>query len=157
MRSQRKGGLPSPPAGVIPADSAGVPGCPAQGSALPLVDKPIIQYAVEEAVSGWHEQVIIITSSQKRAIEDHFDVSFELPGAPPRREGRRMEMLRQRSWRSRPRPVICHSFGAKGVAWSLLRSFMAKELVGHEPFAVILSDDVVVGDVPALASSCGPK
>ena len=60
---------------------------------LPLVDKPVIQYAVEEAVAAGIEQVIIVTSSQKRAIEDHFDTSYELEHLLEEKGD--IEMLRQ--------------------------------------------------------------
>ena len=69
---------------------------------LPLVDKPVIQYAVEEAVAAGIEQVIIVTSSQKRAIEDHFDTSYELEHLLEEKGD--IEMLRQIRHISRPRP-----------------------------------------------------
>jgi UTP--glucose-1-phosphate uridylyltransferase len=113
---------------------------------LPLVDKPVIQYAVEEAVAAGIEQIIIVTSSQKRAIEDHFDVSFELEHLLEERGD--VEMLR----RIRRISDLCQIAYVRqkeqlGLGHAVL---MAKELVGHEPFAVILSDDVVVGERPAI-------
>src|SRR6476646_4287309 len=101
---------------------------------LPLVDTPVIQYAVEEAVAAGIEQVIIVTSSLKRAIEDHFDVSYELEHLLEERGD--VEMLR----RIRQKEQL-------GLGHAVL---VAKELIGHEPFAVILSDDVVVADRPAI-------
>src|SRR3990172_6442933 len=103
---------------------------------LPLVDKPVIQYAVEEAVAAGIEQVIIVTSSQKRAIEDHFDSSFELESL---RKVRHISDLAQVSYVRQKEQL--------GLGHAVL---MARELVGHEPFAVILSDDVVVAQRPCI-------
>ena len=109
---------------------------------LPLVDKPVIQYAVEEAVAAGIEQVIIVTSSQKRAIEDHFDHSFELESLLESRGD--IEMLRRvRRIGDMAQVSYVRQKEQLGLGHAVL---MAKELVGHEPFAVILSDDVVTGD-----------
>jgi UTP--glucose-1-phosphate uridylyltransferase len=106
---------------------------------LPLVDKPVIQYAVEEAVAAGIEQVIIVTSSQKRAIEDHFDHSFELENLLETRGD--IEMLRRvRQIGDMAQVSYVRQKEQLGLGHAVL---MAKELVGHEPFAVILSDDVV--------------
>ena len=108
---------------------------------LPLVDKPVIQYAVEEAVAAGIEQVIIVTSSQKRAIEDHFDHSYELEHLLEERGD--IEMLRRVRHISELAQIsYVRQKEQLGLGHAVL---MAKELVGHEPFAVILSDDVVVG------------
>src|SRR5215210_925451 len=113
---------------------------------LPLVDKPVIQYAVEEAVAAGIEQVIIVTSSQKRAIEDHFDTSYELEHLLEERGD--IEMLRQiRHISDLAQFAYVRQKEQLGLGHAVL---MAKEVVGHEPFAVILSDDVVVGDVPCI-------
>ena len=114
---------------------------------LPLVDKPIIQYAVEEAVAAGIEQVIIVTSSQKRAIEDHFDLSYELEHLLEEKGD--IEMLRQVRAHQRPGPggVRPPEGAARASGHAVL---MAKDLIGHEPFAVILPDDVVVGDRPCI-------
>jgi UTP--glucose-1-phosphate uridylyltransferase len=113
---------------------------------LPLVDKPIIQYAVEEAVAAGIEQVIIITSSQKRAIEDHFDLSYELEHLLEERG--EIERLRQiRHISDLAQIAYVRQKEQLGLGHAVL---MAKELVGHEPFAVILSDDVVVGERPCI-------
>ena len=113
---------------------------------LPLVDKPIIQYAVEEAVAAGIEQVIIVTSSQKRAIEDHFDLSFELEHLLEERG--EIERLRQiRHISDLAQIAYVRQKEQLGLGHAVL---MAKELVGHEPFAVILSDDVVVGERPCI-------
>jgi len=113
---------------------------------LPLVDKPVIQYAVEEAVEAGIDQVIIVTSSQKRAIEDHFDTSYELEHLLEERG--EIDMLRQiRHITDLAQVAYVRQKEQLGLGHAVL---MAKELVGHEPFAVILSDDVVVGDVPCI-------
>ena len=113
---------------------------------LPLVDKPIIQYAVEEAVAAGIEQVIIVTSSQKRAIEDHFDLNYELERLLE--EKGEIEKLRQvRAISDLAQIAYVRQKEQLGLGHAVL---MAKDLIGHEPFAVLLPDDVVVGDRPAI-------
>src|ERR1019366_10268367 len=113
---------------------------------LPLVDKPVIQYAVEEAVEAGIEQVIIITSSQKRAIEDHFDLNLELEQLLEARGD--IEMLRQiRAISDLAQISYVRQKEQLGLGHAVL---VAKELIGHEAVAVILSDDVVVGDRPCI-------
>jgi UTP--glucose-1-phosphate uridylyltransferase len=113
---------------------------------LPLVDKPVIQYAVEEAVASGIEQIIIITSGTKRAIEDHFDQSLELERLLEERGD--IERLRQiRRISDLAQLAYVRQKEQLGLGHAVL---MAKELVGHEPFAVILSDDVVVGEQPCI-------
>jgi UTP--glucose-1-phosphate uridylyltransferase len=113
---------------------------------LPLVDKPVIQYAVEEAVAAGIEQVIIITSGTKRAIEDHFDQSLELERLLEDRGD--IERLRQiRRISDLAQIAYVRQKEQLGLGHAVL---MAKELVGHEPFAVILSDDVVIGEPPCI-------
>ena len=113
---------------------------------LPLVDKPVIQYAVEEAVAAGIEQVIIVTSSQKRAIEDHFDISYELEHHLEQKGD--IDMLRRvRHIGDLATISYVRQKEQLGLGHAVL---VAKELVGHEPFAVILSDDVVIGDEPCI-------
>jgi UTP--glucose-1-phosphate uridylyltransferase len=113
---------------------------------LPLVDKPIIQYAVEEAVAAGIEQVIIVTSSQKRAIEDHFDLSYELERLLE--EKGEIEKLRQvRHISDLAQVAYVRQKEQLGLGHAVL---MAKDLIGHEPFAVLLPDDVVIADRPAI-------
>jgi UTP--glucose-1-phosphate uridylyltransferase len=113
---------------------------------LPLVDKPIIQYAVEEAVAAGVEQVIIVTSSQKRAIEDHFDLSYELEHLLEEKGD--IDMLRQvRHISDLAQIAYVRQKEQLGLGHAVL---MAKDLIGHEPFAVILPDDVVVADRPCI-------
>jgi UTP--glucose-1-phosphate uridylyltransferase len=113
---------------------------------LPLVDKPVIQYAVEEAVASGIEHVIIVTSSLKRAIEDHFDTSYELERLLEEKGD--IDMLRQiRRISDLAQVTYVRQKEQLGLGHAVL---VAKEIVGHEPFAVILSDDVVVGDRPCI-------
>jgi UTP--glucose-1-phosphate uridylyltransferase len=113
---------------------------------LPLVDKPVIQYGIEEAVAAGVEQVIIVTSSQKRAIEDHFDHSYELEALLEEKGD--IDMLRRvRQIGDMVQISYVRQKEQLGLGHAVL---MAKELIGHEPFAVILSDDVVVGDRPCI-------
>jgi UTP--glucose-1-phosphate uridylyltransferase len=113
---------------------------------LPLVDKPVIQYAVEEAVAAGIEQVIIVTSSQKRAIEDHFDLSFELERLLE--DKGEIEKLRQvRAISDLVQIAYVRQKEQLGLGHAVL---MAKDLIGHEPFAVLLPDDVVIGERPAI-------
>jgi UTP--glucose-1-phosphate uridylyltransferase len=113
---------------------------------LPLVDKPVIQYAVEEAIAAGIEQIIIVTSSQKRAIEDHFDINLELEQHLEQRG--EIEKLRQiRAISDLAQISYVRQKEQLGLGHAVL---VAKELVGHEPFAVMLSDDVVVGERPCI-------
>jgi UTP--glucose-1-phosphate uridylyltransferase len=113
---------------------------------LPLVDKPVIQYAVEEAVAAGIEQVIIVTSSQKRAIEDHFDLNLELEHLLEAKGD--IDMVRQiRAISDLAQIAYIRQKEQLGLGHAVL---MAKDLIGHEPFAVILSDDVVVGERPCI-------
>ncbi|MGZ3641378.1 MAG: UTP--glucose-1-phosphate uridylyltransferase GalU [Candidatus Limnocylindrales bacterium] len=113
---------------------------------LPLVDKPVIQYAVEEAVAAGIEQVIIVTSSQKRAIEDHFDTSYELEHLLEER-GEIETLRRVRHISELAQISYVRQKEQLGLGHAVL---MAREVVGHEPFAVILSDDVVIAARPCI-------
>src|SRR5690349_20275062 len=107
---------------------------------LPLVDKPIIQHAVVEAVPAGVKQVIIVTSSQKRPIEDHFDLSYGLEQL--HEEKGDIEMLRQvRHISDLAQVAYVRQKEQLGLGHAVL---MAKDLIGHEPFAVIVPDDVCV-------------
>ena len=113
---------------------------------LPLVDKPVIQYGIEEAVAAGIEHVIIVTSSQKRAIEDHFDHNYELEQLLEAKGD--IDMLRRvRQIGDMVQISYVRQKEQLGLGHAVL---MAKEIIGHEPFAVILSDDVVVGDRPCI-------
>src|SRR5512132_3876585 len=113
---------------------------------LPLVDKPIIQYAVEEAVAAGIEQVIIVTSTHKGAIEHHFDLNHELEHFLE--EKGEIEKLRQiRSITDLAQIAYVRQKEQLGLGHAVL---MAKDLIGHEPFAVLLPDDVVVAERPCI-------
>ena len=113
---------------------------------LPLVDKPVIQYAVEEAVAAGIEQVIIVNSSQKRVIEDHFDLNYELEHLLE--EKGEIEKLRQvRHISDLAQVAYVRQKEQLGLGHAVL---MAKDLIGHEPFAVLLPDDVIVSDRPCI-------
>jgi len=113
---------------------------------LPLVDKPLIQYGVEEAIHSGIQNIYIVTGRGKSAIEDHFDVSFELEHLLESRD--KKDLLAQvRSVSDMINVAYVRQKEALGLGHAVLR---AKELVGQEPFAVILSDDVIDGDVPCL-------
>jgi UTP--glucose-1-phosphate uridylyltransferase len=113
---------------------------------LPLVDKPVIQYAVEEAVAAGIEQVIIVNSSQKRVIEDHFDLNYELEHLLE--EKGEIEKLRQvRAITDLAQIAYVRQKEQLGLGHAVL---MAKDLIGHEPFAVLLPDDVIVSDRPCI-------
>jgi UTP--glucose-1-phosphate uridylyltransferase len=113
---------------------------------LPLIDKPIIQYGVEEAVAAGIEQIIIITSTHKGAIEDHFDLNAELEHVLE--DKGEIEKLRQvRAISNLAQLAYVRQKEQLGLGHAIL---MAKDLIGHEPFAVLLPDDVVIGDRPAV-------
>jgi UTP--glucose-1-phosphate uridylyltransferase len=113
---------------------------------LALVDKPIIQYGVEEAIASGIEHIIIVTGRGKGAMEDHFDHSFELNATLEKRGkqdllavSRGVSALAQISYVRQKEPL--------GLGHAVL---CAKELVGDEPFAVMLPDDVIDAEVPCL-------
>jgi UTP--glucose-1-phosphate uridylyltransferase len=113
---------------------------------LPLVDKPIIQYGVEEAVASGVDNIIIVTGRGKNAIEDHFDRSVELETFLEAR-GKREQLDEVRKISN----MINFAYVRQGEPLGLGHAVLvARELVGSEPFAVILGDDVIDADPPAL-------
>src|SRR5919198_5649316 len=113
---------------------------------LPLVDKPIIQYGVEEALAAGCDQIIIVTGRGKTAIEDHFDQSYELEKLlEAKGKTDLLQIVRQIS--DMIHVAYVRQKEALGLGHAVL---MARELVGNEPFAVLLADDVVDSDVPCL-------
>jgi UTP--glucose-1-phosphate uridylyltransferase len=135
---------------VIPAAGMGTRFLPATKATpkemLPLVDKPLIQYAVEEAVAAGCVDVIIVTGRGKTTMEDHFDRSPELE-ASLRARGK-SELLKIACGVSKlARISYVRQPEALGLGHAVL---MAKDLVGDEPFAVILPDDIVDAEVPCL-------
>jgi len=135
---------------VFPAAGLGTRFLPATKASpkemLPLVDKPLIQYVVEEAVASGIESVIIVTGRGKSAIEDHFDVSFELE-ALLRERGREADLRLVREISDMVRVSYVRQREALGLGHAILQ---ARDLVGDEPFAVMLSDDVIDSETPAL-------
>jgi UTP--glucose-1-phosphate uridylyltransferase len=113
---------------------------------LPLVDKPIIQYGVEEALAAGCDQIIIITGRGKSAIEDHFDVSYELEKMLEEKgKTDLLKIVRQIS--DMIHVAYVRQKEALGLGHAVLT---ARELVGDEPFAVLLADDVIDAEVPCL-------
>ena len=113
---------------------------------LPLVDKPIIQYGVEEAMASGCDQIIIITGRGKSAIEDHFDVSYELEKMLEER-GKKDLLAIVRQISDMIHVAYVRQKEAGGLGHAVL---MARELVGNEPFAVLLADDVIDAEKPCL-------
>jgi UTP--glucose-1-phosphate uridylyltransferase len=135
---------------VFPAAGMGTRFLPATKAqpkeTLPLVDKPIIQYGVEEALDSGIENIIVVTGRGKAAIEDHFDKSFELEHElEARGKAQELNLVRQisdlvrMSYIRQKEPLgLGHAVG------------VTRELVGEEPFAVVLADDVIKATVPCL-------
>jgi UTP--glucose-1-phosphate uridylyltransferase len=113
---------------------------------LPIVDKPIIQYGVEEAMAAGCDQIVMITGRGKQAIEDHFDVSYELESMlAERKKTDLLEIVRHIS--DMIHVAYVRQKEALGLGHAVLT---ARELVGDEPFAVLLADDVIDAEVPCL-------
>ncbi len=113
---------------------------------LALVDKPILQYGVEEALASGIEHIIIVTGRGKGAMEDHFDISYELD-ATLKKKGKKELLALSRRISSMARISSVRQKEPLGLGHAVL---CAKELVGDEPFAVILPDDVIDADPPCL-------
>jgi UTP--glucose-1-phosphate uridylyltransferase len=113
---------------------------------LPLVDKPIIQYGVEEALHSGIQNIIIVTGRGKTAIEDHFDVSFELEYLLESRNKKDLLAI-VRSVSDMINVSYVRQKEALGLGHAVLR---ASELVGRESFAVVLADDVIDAETPCL-------
>jgi len=113
---------------------------------LALVDKPIIQYGVEEALASEIEHIIFVTGRGKGAMEDHFDISFELD-ATLEKKGKKELLELSRSIAGMARVSYVRQKEPLGLGHAVL---CAKELVGDEPFAVILPDDVIDAETPCL-------
>lgn len=135
---------------VFPAAGLGTRFLPATKASpkemLPLVDKPLIQYSVEEAVSSGIESILIITGRDKSAIENHFDISFELEQLL--QDKGKSEMFDQvRAISDIAKISYTRQKQALGLGHAI---YQAKDFVGNEPFAALLADDVVDADRPAL-------
>lgn len=135
---------------VFPAAGMGTRFLPATKASpkemLPLVDKPLIQYVIEEAVASGIEEVVLVTGRGKRAIEDHFDVAFELE-EDLKAKGK--HKLLSEVQRIANMVTFCYIRQKKalGLGHAVLTS---KRVVGDDPFAVLLGDDIIDSDVPAL-------
>ena len=115
---------------------------------LPVVDKPLIQYAVEEAQAAGIEEFIFVTGRGKTAIEDHFDHSYELEKTLEER-GKTAELDELRRWLPRPGSVAyTRQMAPLGLGHAV---WCARNLVGDEPFAVLLADDLILSRRPCLA------
>jgi UTP--glucose-1-phosphate uridylyltransferase len=113
---------------------------------LPLVDKPIIQYVIEEAVAAGLTNIIMVTGRGKNAIEDHFDVSYELEKQLEER-GKHDLLAQVRTIAN----MVTVSYVRQGEALGLGHAVLvARDLVGDEPFAVMLGDDIIDSDVPCM-------
>lgn len=114
---------------------------------LPIVDKPVIQFIVEELAASGIEEIIFVTGRAKRAIEDHFDYSPELEGLL--RENNKIDLLKQVHLISKlAKFVYIRQNKPKGIGDALL---MAREIIGDEPFAFSHGDDIIDAEVPAMA------
>lgn len=113
---------------------------------LPIVDRPLIQYAVEEARRSGLDQIILVTGRGKNAIEDHFDVSFELEFLLAER-GKEDLLAEVREISNMIEVAYIRQKQALGLGHAILQ---ARDLVGDEPFAVLLADDIIDSEAPAL-------
>lgn len=139
---------------IIPAAGLGTRVLPASKALpkemLPIVDKPAIQYIVEEAVNAGITDILIITNRGKGVIEDHFDHSIELEGMLKKRGNTAMLETLDRV-ANLANIYYIRQKETRGLGDAVLR---AKEFVGSEPFAVLYGDDVIVGESPAIGELC---
>ncbi len=112
---------------------------------LPIVDKPTIQYIVEEAIESGIEDIIIVTGKGKRAIEDHFDNNFELEDSLIKKE--KFDLLEKVKNTSAVDIHYIRQKEPKGLGHAV---WCARKFIGNEPFAVLLGDDIVKADTPGL-------
>ncbi|PGM56746.1 UTP--glucose-1-phosphate uridylyltransferase GalU [Bacillus sp. AFS053548] len=134
---------------IIPAAGLGTRFLPATKAMpkemLPIVDKPTIQYIVEEAIESGIEDIIIVTGKGKRAIEDHFDYSYELEQNLLEKE--KYALLEQVKAPSNIDIHYIRQKEPKGLGHAV---WCARNFIGNEPFAVLLGDDIVVAETPGL-------
>ena len=135
---------------VFPAAGLGTRFLPATKASpkemLPLVDKPLIQYGVEEAVASGIESILIVTGRDKTAIEDHFDISFELEHML-RERGKDAMFTEVHAVSEMARISYTRQKEALGLGHAI---YQGKDFVGDEPFAAVLADDIVDAEIPAL-------
>lgn len=136
---------------VIPAAGLGTRFLPAAKAMpkemMPVVDKPVIQYVVEEAVASGIEDILIITGRGKRAIEDHFDYSFELEHQL-RASGKKKALEEVKSIADMADIHFIRQKEPKGLGHAIL---CAEKHIGNSDFAVLLGDDIVAADIPCTA------
>ncbi|MCJ7840665.1 UTP--glucose-1-phosphate uridylyltransferase GalU [Lederbergia sp. NSJ-179] len=134
---------------IIPAAGLGTRFLPATKAMpkemLPIVDKPTIQYIIEEAVASGIEDIIIVTGKGKRAIEDHFDHNFELEDNLVQKE--KYDLLEKVK---QPANVDLHYIRQKEPKGLGHAVWCARKFIGNEPFAVLLGDDIVQAETPGL-------
>src|ERR1039457_1181894 len=133
---------------VFPVAGLGTRFLPATKSSpkemLPLIDKPLVQYVVEEAVAAGIEQILFVTGRSKRSIEDHFDISVELE-AHLYDKGKDAELSRVREIAEMVNIFYVRQRQAMGLGHAIL---CARDFVGNEPFAVLLGDDIIDSERP---------
>lgn len=135
---------------IVPAAGLGTRFLPATKAMpkemLPIVDKPTIQYIIEEAIASGIEDIIIVTGKGKRAIEDHFDHSFELEQILLEKE--KYNLLDEVQWSSKMADIhYIRQKQPKGLGHAI---WCARKFIGNEPFAVLLGDDIVQAEKPCL-------
>lgn len=139
---------------IIPAAGLGTRVLPASKAIpkemLPIVDKPAIQYIVEEAVKAGITDILIITNRGKNAIEDHFDHSVELENML-KSKNKKQAYDETVSVTNLANIFFIRQKETRGLGDAVLR---AKEFVGDEPFAVLYGDDVIIGETPAIGELC---
>ena len=139
---------------IIPAAGLGTRVLPASKAVpkemLPIVDKPAIQYIVEEAVKAGITDILIITNRGKGVIEDHFDHSIELENML-KEKGKEQAYREVTSVINLANIYFLRQKETKGLGDAVLR---AKQFVGDEPFAVLYGDDVIIGEIPAIGELC---
>lgn len=135
---------------VFPVAGLGTRFLPATKSSpkemLPLIDKPLVQYVVEEAVASGIEQILFVTGRAKRAIEDHFDVSVELENHLEEK-GKASTLREVREIADMVDIFYVRQKKALGLGHAIL---CARDFIGNEPFAVLLGDDIIDSEKPCL-------
>lgn len=136
---------------VFPVAGLGTRFLPATKSSskemLPLIDKPLVHYVVEEAIAAGIEQILFVTGRGKRALEDYFDISFELE-AMLYDKGKDAELSQVREIAEMVNIFYVRQKQALGLGHAIL---CAKDFVGNEPFAVLLGDDIIDSERPCMA------
>ncbi|XRG77783.1 UTP--glucose-1-phosphate uridylyltransferase GalU [Rossellomorea sp. GAMAL-10_SWC] len=134
---------------IIPAAGLGTRFLPATKAMpkemLPIVDKPTIQYIIEEAIEAGIEDIIIVTGKGKRAIEDHFDISFELE--QNLLEKKKYDILERVQESSKVEIHYIRQKEPRGLGHAV---WCARKFIGDEPFAVLLGDDIIQAEVPGV-------